>query len=49
MNPWIAYLHKHNANVKIILQLLKTSEAYTIGKIAIRINKGDMSEAYWKL
>jgi hypothetical protein len=49
VDPRIAYLHKHGADVEIIPQLTKTSEAYAVGKIAIRINKGNMSEDYWKL
>ena len=49
LDPRIAYLHKRNAGVGIIPRLTKTSEAYAVGKIAIRINKGNMSEDYWKL
>jgi hypothetical protein len=49
VDPRIAYLHKRDADVEIIPRLTKTSEAYAVGKIAIRINKGNMSEDYWKL
>ena len=49
VDPTIAYLHKRDADVEVIPQLTKTSEAYAVAKIAIRINKGNMSENYWKL
>jgi len=49
VDPWIAYLHKRDADVKIIPRLTKTSKAYVVGKITIRTNKGNRSEAYWKL
>ena len=38
-----------DVDVETIPRLTKTSKAYTVGKIAIRINKGNMSEDYWKL
>jgi len=44
MDPQIAYLHKRNADVEIILWLTKTFEAYVSGKITI--HKGNMSEVY---
>jgi hypothetical protein len=49
VDPRIAYLHKRDADVEIIPLLTKTSEAYAVAKIAIRINKGNMSEDYCKL
>jgi hypothetical protein len=49
VDPTIAYLHKRDADVEIIPRLTKTSEAYAVAKIAIRINKDNMSEDYWKL
>lgn len=48
VDPSIAYVHKRNADVEIIPKLSRVSEEYAIGKIAQRINKGCMSEAYWK-
>ena len=49
VDPAIAYLHKRDADVEVIPQLTKTSEAYAVAKIASRINKRNMSENYWKL
>jgi hypothetical protein len=45
----VAYLHKQNADVGIILQLTKTLEVYVVAKFATKINRKNMLEDYYKL
>jgi len=49
MTPKITYLHQANWNVQTIPSLSRASEEYAICKIAIALNKDNMSEEYWKL
>jgi hypothetical protein len=49
VDPTIAYVRKPDADVEIRPPVTKTTEAYGVAKIAMRINKGNMSEEYWKL
>jgi hypothetical protein len=53
VDPTIAYVRKPrrkpDADVEIRPPVTKTTEAYGVAKLALRINKGNMSEDYWKL
>jgi hypothetical protein len=49
VDPRVAYLHRWDTNVEIILLLSKTSEKYVVAKLTIKINIENMSEDYQKL
>ena len=49
VDPAVAYLHRHGADVEIIPKLSKTSEEYATARIAQRINRMSMSTDYERL
>jgi len=49
VDPRVAYLHKHDADIEIIPKFSKTSEEYATAQIAQRINRRTMSDEYHKL
>ena len=49
VDPALAYLHRRDADVENIPYYSKTTEEYAVGSIAIQMNGGEMSEAYYKL
>jgi hypothetical protein len=49
VDPRVAYLHKRDADVEIILPLFKISNEYAVAKLAIKISKEYMLEYYHKL
>jgi hypothetical protein len=49
VDPRVAYVHKEGVDVQVIPQLSKASKVYTVSKIALRINRGNMLEDYHKL
>jgi hypothetical protein len=49
MDPGVAYLHRLGTDVQVIPLLSKTSKEYAVAKNVARINRGNMSEDYYKL
>ena len=49
LDPSSAYLHKIDADVEVIPRLSRETEEYAVAKIAQRMNRHCMSEAYSEL
>jgi hypothetical protein len=49
VDPRLAYVHKEGVDVQVIPRFSKTSEEYVVAKIALRFNRGNMSEDFYKL